>query len=445
MKKIILVIFIFPFILSAQNKDSLKLALMNAKHDTTRCKILSVLIESEEDDNIWPKYNDQLGLIAKENIARSEVNKNFYLKQLAFALNNIGYLANSQGDIPRSLDYFRKSLFIQEKINDKRGVAESLNNIGAIYKKQGSIKKALEFYQKGLNINKEIGNKEGEGTALNNIAGIYDTRGEISKALVYYNLSLKIAEELGDKSSTALCYNNIGYIYNRMGDVSKSLFYMKGSLKIQEEIRDNEGIVNSLSNIAFLLAENGRPNEGLKYANRSLQISKELDLPESIKNSAQALKKVFQKQNKYEEAMEMYALEIKMSDSINNDATQKAAIKNQMRYEFEKKELVAKAEYKLELEKQQAVSEEKQRRQKLIIGSVVAGLILVILFIGYAFKILKVTRRQKLIIEIKNREVEEKQMEILDSIHYAKRIQRALIPSDRYIHKSLMKLQKSTS
>lgn len=445
MKKIIFIKFIFPFILSGQVMDSLKLALTNAKHDTTRCKILSVMIELEPDDNIWPKFNDQLGLIAKENIARSEVNKNFYLKQLAFALNNIGYLANGQGDIPRSLEYFRKSLFIQEKIDDKKGVAESLNNIGAIYKKQGSIIKALEYYQKCLDINKAIGNKEGEGTALNNMAGIYDTRGEISKALVSYNLSLKIAEELGDKSGTALGYNNIGYIYNRLGDISKSLFYFKGSLKIQEEIGDKGGIVNSLSNIAYLLADNGKANEALGYANRSMKVAKELDFPESILNSAQALKKVFQKQNKYKEAMDMYALEIKMSDSINNNATQKAAMKNQIQYEFEKKQLVAKAEYKVELEKQQAVSEEKQMRQKIIIGAVVAGLILVVVFIVYAFKILKVTRRQKLIIEIKNREVEEKQMEILDSIHYAKRIQRALIPSDKYIHRSLMKLQNRTS
>ena len=34
------------------------------------------------------------------------------------------------------------------------------------------------------------------------------------------------------------------------------------------------------------------------------------------------------------------------------------------------------------------------------------------------------------------------QKEILDSIHYAKRIQTALIPSDKYIEKSLNKLQK---
>ena len=120
-----------------------------------------------------------------------------------------------------------------------------------------------------------------------------------------------------------------------------------------------------------------------------------------------------------------------------------------MQYTYEKQEEVAKAEHKKELEKQQAVAEEKNRRQNIVICSVAIGLLLVIIFAGYVFKTLSITRKQKLLIENKNKEtehqkkeIEEKQKEILDSIHYAKRIQTALIPSEKYIDKSLNKLQK---
>ncbi len=40
----------------------------------------------------------------------------------------------------------------------------------------------------------------------------------------------------------------------------------------------------------------------------------------------------------------------------------------------------------------------------------------------------------------KKQDVDEKQKEILDSIHYAKRIQTALITSEKYIEKNLNKL-----
>ena len=59
----------------------------------------------------------------------------------------------------------------------------------------------------------------------------------------------------------------------------------------------------------------------------------------------------------------------------------------------------------------------------------------------------KVTQKQKEIIESQKSQVEsqkkiveEKQMEILDSIRYAKRIQQAQLPSEKFISKILKKI-----
>ncbi|MBK9283798.1 MAG: hypothetical protein IPM51_05695 [Sphingobacteriaceae bacterium] len=47
--------------------DSLKLALKNAKHDTSRCNTLSHLANLASDEE-WPKFNEQLKNIAEENL-----------------------------------------------------------------------------------------------------------------------------------------------------------------------------------------------------------------------------------------------------------------------------------------------------------------------------------------------------------------------------------------
>jgi hypothetical protein len=49
---------------------------------------------------------------------------------------------------------------------------------------------------------------------------------------------------------------------------------------------------------------------------------------------------------------------------------------------------------------------------------------------------------QKQLIEKQKKEVEEKQKEIIDSIRYARRIQRSLLPTDKYLDKQLNKLNK---
>ena len=61
--------------------DSLKLALKNAKHDTTRCNVLENLVRKltgEESD----KYNEQLKTIAEKNSVNSGELKNIYIKPI---------------------------------------------------------------------------------------------------------------------------------------------------------------------------------------------------------------------------------------------------------------------------------------------------------------------------------------------------------------------------
>jgi len=67
---------------------------------------------------------------------------------------------------------------------------------------------------------------------------------------------------------------------------------------------------------------------------------------ENIKRAAELLSRVYRKQDRYEQALEMYELHIQMSDSINNEETQKATIRQQTKYEFEKAQLVREEEEK---------------------------------------------------------------------------------------------------
>jgi hypothetical protein len=71
MKLFLCIFFIFFFLAEksiAQNKtiDSLKLALKNAKNDTTRCNLLSQLAETASDE-AWPAFNDALFILAEKN------------------------------------------------------------------------------------------------------------------------------------------------------------------------------------------------------------------------------------------------------------------------------------------------------------------------------------------------------------------------------------------
>lgn len=88
-------------------------------------------------------------------------------------------------------------------------------------------------------------------------------------------------------------------------------------------------------------------------------------------------------------------------------------------------------------------AEEKQKRY--LLGGIALAFLFVISLIWFLLRIKKsnqIIQQQKKEVELKNNLVEEKQKEILDSIHYAKRIQRALITNENYIDKHLKRLMK---
>jgi serine phosphatase RsbU (regulator of sigma subunit)/Tfp pilus assembly protein PilF len=358
------------------------------------------------------------------------------LKHLGNALGNIGYVYDSQGDIPKALEYFHESLKIQEEIGDKSGIASNLNNIGNIYSVQEDLPKALAYLHKSLKIEEEIGDKKGISISLINIANIYISQGDRSKALAYLHESLKILEEVGNKEGIASSISKIGWIYNYQGDPHKALEYYHKSLKIQEEIADKGGIALSLNNIGSIEFEKGS-NKGItaakKHFLKALEIAQEIGSPELISDASNHLSKVYEKQGKGMLALGMHQLHIKMRDSIKNEATLKASIQQGAKYAYEKVQAVKDAAH----EKQLAIEKEAKAKQQVITAATGGGLGLVAIFLLFVMNRLKVTRKQKAVIEEQKDIVEMAHQEIKDSITYAKRIQNAILPPVKLVKEYL--------
>ena len=151
---------------------------------------------------------------------------------------------------------------------------------------------------------------------------------------------MKIYEEIREKSGIATSLNNIGGIYDKQGDIPMALEFFLKSLKIQEEIGEKAGIAYSLNNIGAVELGLGKLTSALNYGMRGLEIAREVGEPELISRNSSLLSKVAKKQGRFQEALEMYELHVLMRDSIKNEETQKAAIRQQTKYEFEKAQLV---------------------------------------------------------------------------------------------------------
>ncbi|MDF1673935.1 MAG: tetratricopeptide repeat protein [Vicingaceae bacterium] len=468
----------------------------NAKDDTLKIKALTQICDNMVNES-WKKY--QLFHVAflekRINSGYDEKYRINYLKNYAGALNNLGIIYQESGELEQGLNTYEKCLKIHSELNNQGEIAICHTNMGVIYYRQGNIPKALQAYQKGLEIGDSLLRndknnqdfKAGIGSTLNNIGIIYHSQGDNKNALLYYKKSLKINRKVNDKAGVANALNNIGSIYvelmnfplankyyqeaievnkdikdikqlalnyqnignlfSHQGDYVLAQEYLQKSIDLCVQINDKYGLSGSTHNLG--LAQKGIGNNIIakQYIKRALEIAIEIKNPKLIMNTSKSLFEIFEEESNYNQALELYKLHIKMRDSLNSESTQKAAIQQQAKYEYEKQKAVDDAEH----EKQIAIEQEAKEKQTILTYTTAGGLGLVAIFLLVVFNRLKVTRKQKNIIEEQKQEVEnqkevvelahneleEKNKEITDSIQYAKRIQNAILPPNKVVKEYL--------
>jgi tetratricopeptide (TPR) repeat protein len=479
------------------NADSLLAIVETAKEDTVRISAYHELFleyEFSDDQKARGFLNEALEL------SRKLKDKKF----LADTYILMGYLAEDKGNFTEALENYSNSLKINEQMGDRNGIAIALNNIGLVYYGLGNYAEALKNYLESLKIREiiaierpdDIRNRKGIASSYNNIGNLYYDQNNYPAALKNQLAALKIREELNEKHTIASSYHNLGNVYFAQGDYPSALkkyfaameinkkldnknwlaknydavgvVYMSQgnhsevlknfliSLKIQEEIEDSLGIAISNKHIGGFLTKQKKFDEALKYLSKAKEIALKIGSKDYLSETYQNIAFIDSARGDYKSAFENHKLYILYSDSLDNEESREKTIQSQMTFDFEKKEAIAQAEHKKELVNQELLAEEKSRKQKMIILFVLSSLLLVLIFAGFIFRSLRITRKQKdlieeqkNIVEMQKREVEsqkmlveEHQKEIIDSITYAKRIQRSQLPTEKYIDRSLKRLKK---
>jgi tetratricopeptide (TPR) repeat protein len=311
---------------------------------------------------------------------------------MATIYNNIGAIQYHQGDAIKSLKNHHKSLTLREEMEDQVGMATSYNNIAFIQDNQGETELALKFYKKSMKINEAIGDREGLAYSYNNIGLIYDGQGDKTTAIEYLLKGLEIELETGDKSMIAYSYNNIGMMYREAKEHAKALEFLQKGLELEEAIQDKKGVSYSCANLGNLffmawkelnMSKTASIKEAKQLGIRGLKLAQEIGYPNAIRANSGLLAKVYEDEGDGMKALEMYKLYVQMKDSIKNEETQKAAIRQQTQYEFEKEQIRKENEAK---EQARLAAEETSRRNNLQYSLIFLGILLlfgIVLSLGF--------------------------------------------------------------
>jgi tetratricopeptide (TPR) repeat protein len=434
-------------------KDSLLSALRNYKHDTAKAlTYLSIgeVIYLGDPDSAYNAWNTAKAICEKnlQNTLSPKVEKVFK-RHLAVSLLNTGYILQDRGRIPEALNSFFKALKMIEVAGEKEGHANVNLSIGSVYAILKDTAKALKFYKASLEEYLSVGVQTGIAAAYNNIGSIYNDVGDFSKALFYYQKATRIEEEIGDLPGLGFAYNSLGSIFLQSDKLDSAMMYFTKAKKIQEETDNKQGLSFTFNNIGTTLFRQKKYKEAEQFYLKALEIGKEFNFPENIENAAHELTGLYRSQNNFRNAFLMQELYMRMRDTINSKEARRAGIQKQIQYEYEKKattDSIRNAEAQL---RENLKHDEEIKQQRIYTYGGVLGFVLMLVIALVSFRAFKTKQKaniliteQKSLVEEQKSMIEEKQKEIIDSIQYARRIQRSLLPTEKYIDKNLDRLQE---
>lgn len=472
----LLLSLVFTSVIIAQNQkiDSLKKSIVTSKADTTIVNCYNSIGKEFEFIN----QDSSIHYLLKANALSLKIN---YQKGLGISYTYLGYLAEDVSAYDSAITCYTKACNIFVKIGDNSRAAEQNKLIGEAFKYKGNLKEALTYFQKALSIYEQIKSEEGIAGVNYSMGTMYKDMGRIDRAMACYQKSLEIYKGLNRtidiaNLTTAVgiihdlnknfaeakkCYteaeklylsknydNGLSNLYTWMAitaynekDLRKALEYFMKSHDIYKRLNNTGGLMYAYDNIGSVYTELGDYPKAIEWQTKSLNMALEVKGLDNIKYAYELLANTYAKKGDYKLAYENYLLFTKYKDSLLNESTSKQLAEMDKKFESAQKDkaIILKD---AEILKQATIAEKQAtQRNYLLLGIALLLLFSVYIYRGYKQKqkANEIIALQKEEVEMQKTLVEEKQKEILDSIHYAKRIQESLLPTEKYIERVLKK------
>ncbi|MBI3135598.1 MAG: tetratricopeptide repeat protein [Bacteroidetes bacterium] len=380
--------------------------------------------------------------------------------------NHMGVTYKYQGDFPRSLSYYLKALKLLEKWEKyvyrsgtekeirqlKKGFSTIYNNIGNLHYNQADYRESEPYFLKAVLLDKALENESGLAIDYNNLALLYWRLDDFPKSLAYSDSCIQINLKNEFIPGVADGLMNKGITLKYMAALARD----KGDLKLADSLincvisdnfrviemkaqsGDKLGIANTYHNLGIIYYDAGDYRQARTFFNTARTMLEEINNKATLVNTYKTLYRLDSAEHQWQSAFDNYGRYVRLKDLLINEENTKKIVEMEMNHLFDQ-ERAQDSLMHVESDKikdaQIAAQEATILQEKTFKIALFGGLAMLALFAFFIFNRLRVTRRQKNIIEFQKQEVEiqkealeEKNKEILDSINYAKRIQDAILP-----------------
>src|SRR5690554_2077316 len=329
--------------------------------------------------------------------------RSHYNKGVGDSYSGMGQISERKGKYDQAMEYYLKSNRAFKEAQDSAGISVSYNDIGNTMYYQGDFDQALNYYKKSAHIDFLINNELHTATTYANIGMIYQQLESLDSSLMYTLKSMRYFEKINNPLYLGTIYNNVALVYYDLEEYTTSLEYHLKSKSYKEDIGDKSGLATSFINIGNLMVQLQDYPNAIENYKKGLAICDSIDTPALLKEGYKGLSKAYQKTGNYEDALNFYIIYSEINDSLNAIESKNNVSRLEAEFDSKLKEETI-AQQELDYKNDMAIEKAKGETRTIILAGVSLLLIIVTIFFIVFYQKLRLTRKQKTIIEKVNNE-----------------------------------------
>jgi DNA-binding SARP family transcriptional activator len=206
-------------------------------------------------------------------------------KDLALEGDILRWVGNNafwQNRYADSIDYLTQALAIHREVGDLRGELSALNNLGHIHKTLGDLSQAASFYEGAHEICQKINDKLAEGVILTNLGGLALALGDFETAENNLLKAAEIRAEINNEEGLAMAKSLMGTLYRQLGQYRQSIEHYETALAINTKIDHEKQTCETLIGLSVLYRELGGYDHAQDLLNKSFSRNNDKNAPRHI-------------------------------------------------------------------------------------------------------------------------------------------------------------------
>src|SRR6266571_5015933 len=190
---------------------------------------------------------------------------------------NLGILANIQGELHEAIARYERSLDAYRDCGDEHGCALAYHNLGMVSADRGWLNAADCYFRERRALAERVGDVSLRGLCLVTHAEVDVTRQRLENARQKAEEALPLFDQLGARSAKADAYRVIGMVYRETGRVVLAESRLRAAIELAVAAGTVLGEAEASRELALLYQAMARNQEALRLLNTASRLFQRLD------------------------------------------------------------------------------------------------------------------------------------------------------------------------